>query len=151
LSSPDKRVLLRWANVESDASGKKRPDATLSKVTQLAYGPSLGFGEAKVAQPTTNNNDLCHDLLRLGIFCKEAIDAHHWNACLAFQIHGFSIVFYLMRLRHDSIYTMYEIAKVSFPRSLEELSAFVSLKNMQSLAQVFESFWRLYISDICCI
>ncbi|EPB89713.1 hypothetical protein HMPREF1544_03513 [Mucor circinelloides 1006PhL] len=47
LSSPDKRVLLRWANVESDASGKKRPDATLSKVTQLAYGPSLGFGEAK--------------------------------------------------------------------------------------------------------
>ncbi|CEP16005.1 hypothetical protein [Parasitella parasitica] len=61
-------------------------------------------------QPTTNNNDLCHDLLRLGIFCKEAIDTHHWNACLAFQIHGFTIVFYLMRLRHDGIYAMYEIA-----------------------------------------
>lgn len=130
-------------NIESDASGDKRPDATLTKLTQLSYGPSLGFGEAKVAQPTTNNNDLCHDLLRLGIFCKEAIDTHHWNACLAFQIHGFTIVFYLMRLRHDGIYIMYEIAKVLFPRSLEELSSFISLKNLRSLAQVSESFWRL--------
>ncbi|KAI8884175.1 hypothetical protein K501DRAFT_332847 [Backusella circina FSU 941] len=130
-------------NIESDASGDKRPDATLTKLTQLSYGPSLGFGEAKVAQPTANNNDLCHDLLRLGIFCKEAIDTHHWNACLTFQIHGFTIVFYLMRLRHDGIYTMYEIAKVLFPRSLEELSSFISLKNLRSLAQVSESFWRL--------
>ncbi len=113
LSSPEKRVLLRWTNIESDASGDKRPDAALTKLIQLSYGPSLGFGEAKVAQPNTNNNDLCHDLLRLGIFCKEAIDTHHWNACLAFQIHGFTIVFYLMRFRHDGIYTMYEIANYS--------------------------------------
>ncbi|KAI9025198.1 hypothetical protein CLU79DRAFT_855154 [Phycomyces nitens] len=96
LSSPEKRVLLQWTNIETDASGDKKPDATLTKLTQLSYGPSLGFGEVKVAQPTTNNNDLCHDLLRLGIFCKEAINIHHWNACLAFQIHGFTIVFYLM-------------------------------------------------------
>ncbi|KAG1043106.1 hypothetical protein G6F43_011744 [Rhizopus delemar] len=143
LSSPEKRVLLRWTNIESDSSGDKRPDATLTKLIQLSYGPSLSFGEAKVAKPTTNNNDLCHDLLRLGIFCKEAIDTHHWNACLAFQIHGFAIVFYLMRLRHDGIYTMYEIAKVLLPRSLEELSSFISLKNLRSLAQVSESFWQL--------
>ena len=38
---------------------------------------------------------------------------------------------------------MYEIAKVLFPRSLEELSTFISLKNIRSLAQVSESFWRL--------
>ncbi|KAI9492002.1 hypothetical protein BDB00DRAFT_873840 [Zychaea mexicana] len=91
LSSPEKRVLLRWTNIESDASGDKRPNATLTKLTQISYWPSLGFGEAKVAQPTTNNNDLCHNLLHLGIFCKEAIDTYHWNACLAFQIHGFTI------------------------------------------------------------
>ena len=143
LSSPEKRVLLRWTNIESDASGDKRPDATLTKLNQLAYGPSMGFGEAKVAQPTTNNNVLCHDLLRLEVFCKEAIDAHQWNSCLAFQIHGFTIVFYLMSLHHDGIYTMHEIAKVSFPRSLEELGSFISLKNIRSLAQVSEAFWRL--------
>lgn len=94
LSSPEKLVLLRWTIIESDASGNKRPDAILTKLTQLSNGPSLGFGEARVAQRTTNNNGLCHGLLRLGIFCKEAIDAHYWNACLAFQIHGFTIVFY---------------------------------------------------------
>lgn len=32
---------------------KKGPDATLTKITQLAYGPSLGFPEAKVVKPTT--------------------------------------------------------------------------------------------------
>ncbi|KAI7849642.1 hypothetical protein BDC45DRAFT_539909 [Circinella umbellata] len=90
-------------NIKSNASGDKRPGATLTKLTQLSYGSSLGFGEAKVAQATTNNNDLRHDLLRLGIFCKEAINTHHWNACLAFQIHRFTIVFYLMRLHHDGI------------------------------------------------
>lgn len=58
LSSPEKRVLLRWANIKSDASGDKRPDATLTKLTRLSNGPSMGFGKAKVAQPTTNNNDL---------------------------------------------------------------------------------------------
>jgi len=49
------------------------PDATLTKVTQLTYGPSLGSPEAKVVQPTTSSNELCHDLLRLGTFFKEAI------------------------------------------------------------------------------
>lgn len=49
------------------------PDATLTRVTQLAYGPSLGFPEAKVVQLTTSSNELCYDLLRLGVFCKEAI------------------------------------------------------------------------------
>ncbi|KAG2227437.1 hypothetical protein INT45_007462 [Circinella minor] len=136
-------TLLSHANALANDSGDKRPDATLTKLIQLSYEPRLGFGEAKVVQPTTNNNDLCHDLLRLGIFCKEAINTHHGNACLAFQIHGFTITFYLMRLRHDGVYTMYEIAKVLFPRSLEELSSFISLKNLRSLAQVSESFWRL--------
>ncbi|KAL0074606.1 hypothetical protein J3Q64DRAFT_1826371 [Phycomyces blakesleeanus] len=96
LSSPKKRVLLLWTNIESDASGDKRPDATLTNLTQLSYEPSLGFGEAKVAQPNTNDNYLCYDFLRLKVFCKEAIGTHHWKACFVFQIHGFTIVFYLM-------------------------------------------------------
>ncbi|KAG2225306.1 hypothetical protein INT45_005550 [Circinella minor] len=119
-------------SIESDVSGDKRPDGALTKPNQLSYDPSLDFSEAKVAHSTTSNNDLWHDLLRLGIFCM-----------FSFSYHGFTIVFYLMRLRHNGIYTMYEIAKVLFPRSLEELSSFISLKKFRSLAQISESFWRL--------
>ncbi|KAI7856749.1 hypothetical protein BDC45DRAFT_533211 [Circinella umbellata] len=57
----------------------RRPDATLTKLDQLSYKPSLGSGEAKVAHLTTTNNDLCHDILSLRIFYKEAIDIRHWN------------------------------------------------------------------------
>jgi hypothetical protein len=52
LTNPDENVLLRWANVTCDATKDKRPDATISKLTQMAFGSSVGFGEAKVAQST---------------------------------------------------------------------------------------------------
>ncbi|CAO3629260.1 unnamed protein product [Mucor hiemalis] len=90
LSSPETRVLLRSTSIGSDSSGDKRPDAISTKFTQLSYGPNLGFDE-KPMIPT--------------------IDTHHWKACLAFQIHGFSGVIYLMRTNHKGIY-MYIITKV---------------------------------------
>ncbi|CEP17619.1 hypothetical protein [Parasitella parasitica] len=49
LANLDENVLLRWANVTCDATGDKRPDAAISELTQMSFGPSLGFGEAKVA------------------------------------------------------------------------------------------------------
>ncbi|KAI7847367.1 hypothetical protein BDC45DRAFT_318316 [Circinella umbellata] len=112
-------------------------------VKQLSFGSSLGFEEAKIAQPRTNNHDFCHDLLRLAMFCKEIIDKNYLTGCISFQIHGFTIIFYLMQLQHDGIYTMLEIARLAFPRSLAELSTFVSLKNLVSLMQVSDVFWRI--------
>ncbi|KAG1136978.1 hypothetical protein G6F37_012560 [Rhizopus arrhizus] len=143
LSNPDKQVLLRWTNIETDSSAKKRPDATITKLNQLVFGHSLGFGEAKIAQCTPDKYNLCHDLLRLALFCKETIDKNQLNASLTFQINGFSVVFFLMRLDHDGIYCLYEICKLSFPRSLEELSGFVSLKNLNTLMRISEMFWRM--------
>ncbi|KAG1043466.1 hypothetical protein G6F43_011646 [Rhizopus delemar] len=51
-SDPDKNAFLRWSNVISDESGKIRPDATISKICQRDFGPSRGYGEAKLARPT---------------------------------------------------------------------------------------------------
>ncbi|KAI9489664.1 hypothetical protein BDB00DRAFT_841917 [Zychaea mexicana] len=87
-SDPDRKVLLRWSNVMSDENDKIRPDATISKLRQRDFGPSLGYGEVKVARPTIDNHALCHDLL---------------------------------------------LAQLTFPRFLEELATFVSLKNMRTL------------------
>lgn len=88
LANPDENVLLRWANVTCDATRDKRPDATISKLTQLVFGPSLGFGEAKVAQATCDKYMLCHDLIRLAAFTKDTIDENKLYASLSFQIHG---------------------------------------------------------------
>jgi hypothetical protein len=88
LANSDENVLLRWANVTCDAAGDKRPDTTISKLIQMVFGPSLGFGETKVAQPTCDKYMLCHDLIRLATFAKDTIDENKLNTSLSFQIHG---------------------------------------------------------------
>ena len=143
VSDPDRKVLLRWSNVISDESGDIRPDATISKIHQRDFGPSLGFGEVKIARPTTDNHSLCHDLLRLATLAKDTIDSNKLQAALTFQIHGFNITFFLSRLRHDGIYLMQEIGQLTFHRSLKELVSFVNLKNIRTLLMITEAFWRL--------
>lgn len=115
----------------------------ITKLDQLVFGHSLGFGEAKIAQCTPDKYNLCHDLLRLALFCKETINKNQLNASLAFEINGFSVVVFLMRLDYDGTYCLYEICKLSFPRSLEELSSFVTLKNSNTLMRISEMFWRM--------
>ncbi|KAG1050945.1 hypothetical protein G6F43_006819 [Rhizopus delemar] len=120
LSDPDRKVLLRWSNVISAESGDRRPDATISKIHPHDFGPSLGFGEVKLAYPTTKNHSLCHDLLRLATLAKDATDSNMLQAALTFQIHGFNITFFLARLRHAGMYLMQDIGQRTFPRSLED-------------------------------
>lgn len=88
MANSDENVLLRWANVTCDATGDRRPDATIIKLTQMSFGPSLGFGEAKAAQSTCDKYILCHDLTHLATFAKDTIDENKSNASLSFQIHG---------------------------------------------------------------
>ncbi|KAI7886217.1 uncharacterized protein EV154DRAFT_545345 [Mucor mucedo] len=138
-TDPDKNIILRWSN-------------------QRDFGPSLGFGEVKVANPTTDNHALCLDLLRLGIFSKDTVDMNKLQASFkllqldwvyisvrkiwVFHINGFTIIFYLMRLQHDGIYIMQEIDRVAFPASLQYLAVFLSLKNIRTLLMVSDVFWR---------
>ncbi|ORE21986.1 hypothetical protein BCV71DRAFT_272345, partial [Rhizopus microsporus] len=137
----DENVLLRWANVTCDATGDKRPDATISKLTQMSFGSSLGFGEAKLAQPTCDKCILCLDLARLATFAKDTVFLKINNASLSFQIHSFSVTFFTTRLRHDGIYIMQEIVHMTFPRSVEELATFISMKVWKMLLKVTDVFW----------
>ncbi|RCH86192.1 hypothetical protein CU098_008537, partial [Rhizopus stolonifer] len=76
------------SSVTSDESGDIRPDATISKMQQRDFEPSLGFGEVKKARSTTDNHSLCHDLLRLAALAKDTIDSNNPQAALTFQIYG---------------------------------------------------------------
>ncbi|ORZ11623.1 hypothetical protein BCR42DRAFT_440650 [Absidia repens] len=120
-----------------------RHNLTLAMFHLSDVGTSLGFGEVKLARPSIDHHALCHDLLRLAIFAKDAVDKNKLQDALIFQIHGFHITFFLTRLRHDGTYLMQEIGQITFPRFLEELAAFVNLKNMRTLLMVTEVFWRL--------
>lgn len=91
VADPARSVCLRWTNKkvrENTTFTRKRPDAVISKVVQLDYEESLGFGEVKLAEPNPDKNAICLDLLRLGVFSKSTIDENAMDGVLAFQVHG---------------------------------------------------------------
>ncbi|KAI9271931.1 hypothetical protein BDA99DRAFT_534403 [Phascolomyces articulosus] len=102
-------------NCYCDESVDKRPDATISKIQERDCGQSLGFGEVKLARLTTDNHALCHDLLRLGTFCKVTMDMNKLQAALAFHING---------LQHHLLFNAYDMM---------DLVDFLSLKNICTL------------------
>lgn len=116
------------------------PDAVISKLRHYDFGSSLGYREVKITGPTIDNHALCHDLLRLATLTKDTIDTNLLEAFLTFQMHGFHITFFLTRLRHDGIYMMQQLAQLTFPLSLKELTTFMSLKNMRTLMILSDIF-----------
>ncbi|CAO3620111.1 unnamed protein product [Mucor hiemalis] len=144
VADPEKSVQFRWSNTTTSESGNsRRPDAIISSVKQLEFGASLGFGEAKRYEKDCNRYGRCHDLLRLAIFTKNAIDINKLNGSLSFQIHGFNISFFLTRLDHRGIYTMVELGHMRFPESIEELPSFATLRNLKILLAINDAFWKL--------
>ncbi|ORX49518.1 hypothetical protein DM01DRAFT_1409488 [Hesseltinella vesiculosa] len=141
IANPLNKVHLRWSDTMAPETPKRRPDAIISQINQLAYGSSLGFGEAKIQN--ASKYDLCHDLLRLALFSKECIDMNSLDGCFLFQIHGFGVTFYITQLLHQQIYTMVEIGHLVFPRSINELPTFVNLSTLNTLLHVSDAFWRL--------
>ncbi|ORY94195.1 hypothetical protein BCR43DRAFT_532175 [Syncephalastrum racemosum] len=127
LANPADGVHLRWSDIIVPETPKQRPDAVISKMRQLSFGPSLGFGEAKVQNAA--GYDLCHDLLRLAVFSKESIDLNKLAGCL------------FSRSTTD-LYNMIEIGHVAFPRSIRELPSFVNLATLTTLLRVGDAFLR---------
>ncbi|KAG2211957.1 hypothetical protein INT47_004644 [Mucor saturninus] len=124
-----------------------RPDATITKIQQLKYGYNLRHGEVKTIGSTCDNHALAHDLFRVSVLAKDTLDHNKLSHALAFQIHGFKITFYMMTLQFTRIYTLFEIARMNFPRSLTEISTFLSLKNIKTLVFISEIFWSCCSPD----
>ncbi|KAI7874007.1 uncharacterized protein EV154DRAFT_527502 [Mucor mucedo] len=140
ISDNERNTLLRWLNKQAE-NDLLRPDASLTTINQLQFGFNLGFGEVKISQPTCDKAALCNDVLRLTHLTKEYLDNHRLDASLSFQIHGFSVSFYMTQLPCHKLYTTAELGKVSFSKSLKDISAFCCPQNLQFLIQVTNAFW----------
>ncbi|KAI7900550.1 uncharacterized protein BX663DRAFT_516838 [Cokeromyces recurvatus] len=142
ISDPDRLIHLRWTNAIPMEKGKNRPDAVISEKRQMSFGYSVGYGEAKTLQGSCSKS-LCLDTLRLAIFTRNAIDINKLDGALAFQIHGFNIIFYLQQLTAKGIYTFIEIAHFRFPQSLDDLPSLFTMINIKKLLGVSDVFWSL--------
>lgn len=129
-------VHLRWSNLNDTEQGPERPDSAISVLVQSNWGKNLGYGEAKIAEPTDNKFMLAWDLCRLGYFSKENINNNNNEASVSFQIKGHAMTLYVTKLKSDGIYTMFEFGKVDVPESAETLETLTNQKSLQTLIEI---------------
>ena len=120
------------------------PDCTITIFQhQTDDGVNVGFSEVKRQSMAGNHYLVNWDLVRLGVFCKNAIDENKLSGNLAihvvgefpdvkkvrvvliatltvFYFLGPYITFYLIKLHADGLYMMTELARLQCPMSVME-------------------------------
>ncbi|KAG0739790.1 hypothetical protein G6F57_010685 [Rhizopus arrhizus] len=119
----DRNVFMKLSNeknLECQLSqfdiSKRRPDGQIRvRAISTNQMSTDGFMEAKKISEPKNHNKINIDLIRLGIFGKNAIDTKGLQAV------GTNLTFYLMKKPTEDIYSMTELDHIRFPTSLNEL------------------------------
>ncbi|KAI7853839.1 hypothetical protein BDC45DRAFT_510241 [Circinella umbellata] len=132
---------LRWPEVNADirkcrTNRTQRPDAILSEVEGVKYSSCIAYGEAKGTD--SDNHGRAVDLVRLGIFGKDCLDANRLNHVILFQIIGESVTFYIESLQAEATYTCTQFEKISFPRSCTDIKPFID--DISSFYTIFKAF-----------
>ncbi|KAI8388926.1 uncharacterized protein BYT42DRAFT_492138 [Radiomyces spectabilis] len=141
---PDNGVYLRWTNeatLETKFMFKSngRPDLCITKSCGVKWATNVGYGEAKPASKDQDNHLICWDLLKVTIFCKEALDSQQMEGILGVQIIGRTIKFYVMTLPAKGLYTLIDLAVIKIPDSLQNFPGFVTeVANVTKVLDVFD-------------
>ncbi|KAG2207588.1 hypothetical protein INT45_002603, partial [Circinella minor] len=125
---PEKGYFFRWTSTNSMNAPNSvigRPDVMISALRGVTFTKNIGFGEMKSMQQCSNNFVISKDLIRLGLFSKEAINNYNLKGCLAIQSVGFTTTFYISTLMGDGIYTMIEIGSITVPSAISNLGKYL--------------------------
>ena len=71
--------------MDAPTSVNGRSGVIISALQLVTFTKNVGFGEIKSIQQCSNNFAISKDLIRLGLFSKEAINNYNLNGCLAIQ------------------------------------------------------------------
>lgn len=126
---PNHCMYLRWTNEitlkarkNNGLATKNRPDIYITSFCGSQFSINHGSGEVKLAAYDSNYFFLCKALLRVAIFCKDALDTHTMEAVLGFQAIGWVIYFYILLLPVNGVYVFLELGKVQILNSLQDLA-----------------------------
>ncbi|KAG1461383.1 hypothetical protein G6F46_005863 [Rhizopus delemar] len=134
---PDEGIYLWWTNEltlearQHEDLSTKRPDICISRLHGMTWASNHGYGEAKSAAQCGNNYSICRDLLRVGIFCKNALDAQNMEGYILYL--GFAINRTLCHVRAGK--------KSKIPSCLDDLTKLIV--DMPRVCRVLETFNRI--------
>lgn len=144
---PDEGIYLRWTNEltsearQHEGLSTERPDICISRLHGMTWASNHGYGEAKSAAQGSNNYSICWDLLRVSIFCKDALDAQNMEGVLGLQVIGRMVTFYVLVLPSTGLYVTYELEKIKLSNCLDDLTKLIM--NMPRVCRVLETFNRI--------
>ncbi|KAG0748697.1 hypothetical protein G6F23_001678 [Rhizopus arrhizus] len=145
---PNQGMYLRWTNGSTleakQLCSNMRPDISITKTLGRKWARSLGYGEAK---PATRENDhylVCQDLIKVAIFCKNALDEQLMDGVLGIHIVGRTIRFYVLVLPAIATYVMYLLAEIKVPDSIQGLPGFIT--ELPSVLKILHVFDTVYVS-----
>lgn len=146
---PDNGVYLRWTDeatlkAKVDNPSRLRSDMWVTKSCGVKWTSSLAYGEAKPAIQGDNHFVVCKDLIKVIIFCKEALDDQLFEGILAIQVIGRTVVFYLLTLLTQSLYTLISLAHIIIPDSLQSLPSLAT--EIPTILKALDAFNRLCVT-----
>ncbi|KAI9495051.1 hypothetical protein BDB00DRAFT_900797 [Zychaea mexicana] len=103
--------------------------------------------EPKPAAHSNDNYLVCKDLIKVAIFCKEALDKQSFEGILGIQVIGRMVVFYLLTLPSQGLYTLIPLASIKIPDSIQSLPALVT--DTPAILKVLDVFDRLCVRAAC--
>ncbi|ORX57393.1 hypothetical protein DM01DRAFT_1334017 [Hesseltinella vesiculosa] len=141
----DDGTLFRWTGTTnhehrtSISISGRRPDSCISSFLDLYVDNTRGFGEVKCESESRNHFMVARDLIRLACFSKNSLDVNHMFGVLSFQVIGLQITFYFSYLAAEGIYIMIEIAHLTLPSSLPDLSSYIyDIDQLMTITHLFQ-------------
>ncbi|PHZ17988.1 uncharacterized protein RHIMIDRAFT_255240 [Rhizopus microsporus ATCC 52813] len=144
---PSQGIFFRWLDERTMEVKKKdtltnmRLGITITCARGVHWAVSSAYGVAKPTVESDNNFMLCCDLMRVTIFCKDALDEYSVDGVLGIQVVGNRVSFYGMTLPSTGLYSFYELVAVTIPNTIRDLSKLVM--DMPYLFLVLDVFHRL--------
>ncbi|CAO0797164.1 unnamed protein product [Mucor circinelloides] len=143
---PDNSIYLRWLDettleAKAKEASSSQPDLSVTKSLGVKWATTLAYDEAKSAMYSDDHFIICKDLIKVASFCKDALDDQLFEGILAVQTIGRTVVFYLLTLPSQSIYTMIPLAIIKVPDSINDLPGLVyKVPDILKVLDIFERF-----------
>lgn len=142
---PDNGVYLRRTNEttmetkQNNGCIDRRPDLCITKSCGVKWDADCGYGEAKPAARDSDHYLVCMDLVRVTVFSKKTLNKQSLDGVLGIQIVGRTLMFYVLLLPEEGVYTLLQLAEVKIPDSLQSLShLLMDILNILSVMDVFD-------------
>ncbi|KAG1039802.1 hypothetical protein G6F43_012429 [Rhizopus delemar] len=131
-------------NKQFDIS-RRRPDGYF-RANRNGSMVTIGFFEAKPASQKKDARRIQHDLVRSGVFRKNAIDIHRLGSSFLVQAVGTKMSFYMLQKKTNDIYTMVELDTLNFPSTVNEIPAiFGYINRIAKIVGIFNDIAKVIV------